>query len=535
MSGGVAAAIASTAVAVPSSSKYASLPDIDSAPDVYETPDVPAEIGYDGSSDSDSDLPRSGSPTSTRRGQAQPSTSPSDNIDIKRLDTSDARRRFGEAAGASALRGESNFPKRPYSRRLPPTSSYSAAGASSAGIVDGLDKETSLERLRRLRSEIEELEQEVRKEQAEENERTGRGDGGAEGLSGTTDGKGKRKEVSPAVILQQLHLLRGDLSELKVKIGEDVLEAEGESEGASALAQKVKSAGSLLSKLGLFSAPADGDAGRSPPVSPTKLPPSPTKAVPLSPTKKKQGISTVSQGELEKRVAEMEKALGASEADVDEANPLPTPLIQTLTRLDHLLTLLTQPRHLDSISRRVKVLVSDLERLHESRRKLGDTRPLNIALSGGLTVAVPGTGDSKSASGAATPSVPVTSGASLGPKGIVGGGGVDSNIPPDALQKIESLFTLLPRLDPLLPLTPRLLTRLRSLSSLHQSAANFSETLDQLKKEVSKLDESERGLNEIVEDVGKSMGENEEKVKGNLEGLETRLAVLAKRMDKLGL
>lgn len=171
--------------------------------------------------------------------------------------------------------------------------------------------------------------------------------------------------------------------------------------------------------------------------------------------------------------------------------------------------------------------MSDLERLHESRRKLGDTRPLNVALSGGMTVAVPGT-DGK---GSSTPSVTV---ATALPKPISGGAGGET-IAPDTLQKIDTLFSLLPRLDPLLPLTPRLLTRLRSLATLHSSAANFGQVLDGLRIEVERLGEGEKGLKQVLDGLEQSVGDNEGKVRGNLEGLEGRLAQLAERMDKLGL
>ena len=164
------------------------------------------------------------------------------------------------------------------------------------------------------------------------------------------------------------------------------------------------------------------------------------------------------------------------------------PLVQTLGRLDHLLTLLTQPRHLDSISRRVKVLVSDLERLHESRRKLGDTRPLNVALSGGMTVAVVGTVE------------PVRSNlsASMGPSASSSSAPPSDSIAPDTLQKIDALFALLPRIDPLLPLTPKLLTRLRSLANVHSVAATFADTLAVLKAETERLGEGEKDLQEML-------------------------------------
>ncbi|KAI5481838.1 Dynamitin subunit 2 [Pseudohyphozyma bogoriensis] len=447
-------------------------------------------------SDSDSEAPRAGSP-SLRRGE-KAGTPASENIDGGRLDTGEARRKFGAASLS-----ESTEEKRSFSRRLPSTSTYSLQPRTRGvtGEDDVPEKETTLERLRRLRSEVEELEQDVLREKLE--------DVAVEDPSSST-AKGKKKEVSPAVILQQLQMLRGDLSGVEVQVtGKSVLEGEGEKEGddAKGLAQKAKASSSLLSKLGLGS-----------------IAPSPPSQDITTATKQKREEGS---GDLEKRVASVEKALGANEADVDESHPLPPPLLSTLTRLDHLLTLLTQPRHLDSISRRVKVLVSDLERLHESRRKLGDTRPLNVALSGGMTVAVPGTGD-----GAKGPaSSPVLG--SAAPKPVVGGGGGEA-IAPDTLQKVDALFALLPRLDPLLPLTPRLLTRLRSLATLHSSAASFGETLSGLKAEMDRLGEGEKGLSEVLDGLERSVKENEGKVRGNLEGLDERLSALVQRMEKLG-
>ncbi|WAR64058.1 hypothetical protein PtB15_16B217 [Puccinia triticina] len=51
-------------------------------------------------------------------------------------------------------------------------------------------------------------------------------------------------------------------------------------------------------------------------------------------------------------------------------------------------------------------------------------------------------------------------------------------LPPDALHKLDRLYSLLPRLDPLLPLVPHLLSRLRSLAHLHASADSFRARLD---------------------------------------------------------
>ncbi|SCZ88395.1 BZ3500_MvSof-1268-A1-R1_Chr2-1g04382 [Microbotryum saponariae] len=553
------------------SSKYSSLPDIastsfDTAPDVYETADVPLEATHALDSDSDSDLlpPRAGSPASTRRGalnpahaSAGPSSSNSrthspddENLVGKRLDAREARRRF---QGARFERGQSrrSIRKRTEkrgrggpctfhassqkkssssssSRRLPTTSTY-ALGASPSLKEGNHEPETTLERLRRLRFEITELEEDVRKEQAAQDEQKppfeATGDQGQEpGESPPTDLKGKRKkvqrEVSPAVLLQQLQMLRGDLGALQVneeEIGTNVLHGEGQKvEPGSALSEKVQTSSSLLAKLG---AATNG-----------KPPLASTSQSGLTTVGRVDDQGSTNRGDLERRVAEIEKLVGASEADVDEAHPIPPPLLTTVGRLDHLLTLLTQPRHLDSISRRVKVLVSELERLHESRRKLGDTRPLNIALSGGMTVS---NGPASSADkGPTTMNTASVLGGSVShpPQATTS----STQLPPDALQKIDALFALLPRLDPLLPLAPRVLNRLRSLSTLHTSAHEFGSTLAQLREEVGRLTEAEKGLQEVVEGFGTSLEENEGRMKGNLEGLEKRVKEVVQRLEALG-
>jgi nuclear migration protein JNM1 len=209
-----------------------------------------------------------------------------------------------------------------------------------------------------------------------------------------------------------------------------------------------------------------------------------------------------------------------------QVHAVPTSLLQTTTRLDHLLTLLAQPRHLDSISRRVKVLVSDLERIHDSRRKLGDTRPLNVALSGGMTLST------LSPEGGAASSTPSLAGAAAASSAARGDGSTTS-LPPDALQKIDALFTLLPRIDPLVPLAPRLVARLRSLANLHASAAKFGESLAELKGQVAELGEGEQGLREVVHGLEKNFEENEERVKGNLEAMDRRVDDVLKRLDRL--
>lgn len=109
------------------------------------------------------------------------------------------------------------------------------------------------------------------------------------------------------------------------------------------------------------------------------------------------------------------------------------------------------------------------------------------------------------------------------------------SIAPDTLQKIDALFALLPRIDPLLPLTPKLLTRLRSLANVHSVAATFADTLAVLKAETERLGEGEKDLQEMLAGLEGSMAGNETKVKGNLDALDERIAGLVARLDRIGL
>lgn len=163
-----------------------------------------------------------------------------------------------------------------------------------------------------------------------------------------------------------------------------------------------------------------------------------------------------------------------------QTSPLPPPLLPLITRLNSQLALLTQPRHLDSISRRLKLLLSDLDRASAAQQHRRQT---------------------------------------LQPTG-----------PPIP----EHLLPTLSRLGPALPQIPHILTRLRTLSALHTSAAEFRATLEDLEKEHQKVHEALTELNDAVETVEKSLESNRSVVKENVAGLEGRVESLLQRLEELG-
>ncbi|KAI0915640.1 hypothetical protein AcW1_003809 [Taiwanofungus camphoratus] len=205
--------------------------------------------------------------------------------------------------------------------------------------------------------------------------------------------------------------------------------------------------------------------------------------------------------DMDRRVGELEKVVGSSSTALDELSPLPPPLLPLLTRLNAQLTLLTQPRHVDSISRRLKLLLSDLDRVssasaqqHASQRRQSSHHP-------------PGTASSTSPH---PPSVSVSTSSSIQ----------------------DQLTPVLTRLAPLLPHIPHVLTRLRTLSTLHTSAASFQSTLEGLEEEQHKVRVALAELERAVEGVERSMKENESLVKQNVKELDNRVEDLGRRMEE---
>lgn len=385
------------------------------------------------------------------------------------------------------------------------------------------ENETKLERLRRLRFEMQELEEQL---EAEADATPGPAKPAGEQAEGANEGKkGKAKKVDPTPVqlLAELRHLQAEMGPLSTAVGEGT-PAPGEGlMKPSAMRERQARAASLLQQLSTVR-PASESISQPPPEGAS--------------TKRSANDDTLSAGSLDARLNTLETLLGSasllsSSLPSSSSPSLPPPILHSLSKLDHQLSLLSQPRHLDSISRRVKVLVTDLERVHEARRKLGDARPLSVALASGITVVSPGTGATPagglSASVAGGPVTSIPGVVSVNPKSDASG----VSLPPDALQKLDALSTLLPRIDPLLPLVPHLLSRLQSLSALHASSLGFSDSLASIRETVGRGERRYDGLEEVLVGVEASLKENEETVKGNLEVVEARVKGLLERLEKL--
>ncbi|KAI6038481.1 Dynamitin-domain-containing protein [Pisolithus marmoratus] len=189
--------------------------------------------------------------------------------------------------------------------------------------------------------------------------------------------------------------------------------------------------------------------------------------------------------EMDKRVGELEKLIGSVNITLDETTPLTPPLLPMLMRLNNQLTLLTQPRHIDSVSRRLKLLLSDLERASTNQAQKRQN----------------GTGL--------------------------------QDTPPGGTPAQDAVLPLLSRLAPSLPHIPHILTRLRTLSSLHGSAAEFQSTVATLEEEQKRSREAFDALKTAVESVESSLEANRDTVAGNVSNLEERVDNLLNRLDAL--
>ena len=208
-----------------------------------------------------------------------------------------------------------------------------------------------------------------------------------------------------------------------------------------------------------------------------------------------------SVAEMDKRVGELENLVGSVSATLDEvcvafdvktavftpsfqSTPITPPLLPMITRLNSQLMILTQPRHIDSISRRLKLLLSDLERVSAAQTQKRQPQP-----GGTMTIASTATQD--------------------------------------------ALLPLLSRLAPSLPHIPHILTRLRTLSALHASAGEFQGTMTALEEEQRKTREALEALKSAVGGVEASLEANRGTVARNVEGLEDRVDRVLTRLEEL--
>ncbi|KAF8840015.1 hypothetical protein BDN67DRAFT_969158 [Paxillus ammoniavirescens] len=420
-----------------SANKYANLPDIDTAPDVYETEDVFPTSHTDGGEASDDE------PAAARlrsRAADDGATTGREEVDTSNLiSPEEASKHFQKAERKRRQRTRYAYPPSPSSSRSP---SASRSGSPTRSLPLPA-------RLRALQAELLALETEL-------------ADPSNPALQ--VRDKNEGEAVDPGEMIRGLVDVRRRLE--KVRKGREgrgrlVSVVTGETE---VTVDEVQEGDTVKADHDTLKSGGGKEGGDVPEV---------------------QSIV-----EMDKRVGDLEKLVGSVGATLDETTPLTPPLLPMLMRLNNQLTLLTQPRHIDSVSRRLKLLLSDLERVSASqamKRQQAETGQPN------------------------------------------GGTGTSTSLTPAQ----DAVLPMLSRLTPSLPHIPHILTRLRTLSALHGSAAEFQGTMASLEEEQRGTREALEALKSAVTDVEVSLEANRNTVAGNVRSLEDRVDQVLSNLEQL--
>ncbi|PCG89812.1 Dynamitin subunit 2 [Penicillium occitanis (nom. inval.)] len=461
--------------------KYANLPDLDLAPDVYETPDL-----TDGASTV---------PTTTIRTNSDSDDESNPDIDRNNFNADEARLHFLRASGVSAR--EVDFSdtiatkRKAYKSRSGHRRRRHGDGTEEIGDISDSDAEgqESFERkLARLRRETEELKAEL-----ERREQVGQNDGPGNEEDGHEDGI---DELSKA--LDSIHY-----SSTRANATSDAI-----------LSRKLAAAAT---------ASKDTNKAEKKGVSPARL------------TAPSSGLLEHAAS-FDTRLTLMEAALGISSGSnpffaSKDAEPQLQPVLPALEHLTSQITALTgtlggptasstaasttTTAQLESLSSRIKRLTADAENLANARRRA--TEVAARAVQPDSPSAGGGGGDTSTSSGATEVN-----------------NNTESNTQrEEQAAKIQALYATLPTIQSLHPLLPSVLERLRSLRAIHAGAAQASETLDALEKDQAEMSKEIEQWREGLKIVEEKVRESEVSMKKNIEYVGPWVEDLKKRMDRL--
>ncbi|KAI9736911.1 MAG: hypothetical protein M1818_005962 [Claussenomyces sp. TS43310] len=205
--------------------------------------------------------------------------------------------------------------------------------------------------------------------------------------------------------------------------------------------------------------------------------------------------------DLEGRLALLEKSLGINSTAIPvlDAKGVPMSILPTLDTLQRQISILAQttPSSLDTISRRVRTLTQEAERLEEVRKSAKGAQD-----------------ESKASDGEGVK--------------MEGDDGEDS----ERTAKINALYGTLPTIENLAPLLPPLLERLRSLRAIHAEAATASESLNMAMQKQEDMSTDIKRWREGLEKVEAAMKEGEGVTKSNMTVMQGWIQELEQRMAK---
>lgn len=209
-----------------------------------------------------------------------------------------------------------------------------------------------------------------------------------------------------------------------------------------------------------------------------------------------QSHALAKAADFDGRLALLEKALGLDPIALN-SNGTPKAILPTLDTLQRQVSLISDstPSSLDTISRRVRTLTQEAERLEETRKAAKAAQDALRAAGGD----------------------------------VASEDGEDS----EQTSKIHALYGTLPTIENLGPLLPPLLDRLRSLRAIHADAATASESLDVVEKKQADMAGDIKKWREGLEKLEEALKKNETTMGGNMKVVEGWVKELEAKMEQL--
>ncbi|KAL6248895.1 hypothetical protein RBB50_003958 [Rhinocladiella similis] len=485
------------------SNKWAVLPDIDAAPEVYETPELADDV--------------STAQTGTLRTTSE---SPSDDealpgLDRQPLDRDEARRIFEPAlvdARGVDFSDSIGGARRSYRTRSRRRRRRQDNGAEELGDLSDSEEETLGTKLARLKREAEEVRLELERREQEK------------------DGDGEFKDSVEQQYRAEDEAVDNDGVEQLTRVLDQLSTKTGIKTGGATLENE------FLSKVDTLRRRGEQHTKPSTTTTTTQR-----EDVPSAPTSALSAVAAFSD-----RLTALEASLGISSTNANsQASILPTldSLSAQITVLSNTLTprssttssttaTVTQSTPLlDTVSSKLRTLIAESDRLIASRKQalqalseLHEARMRNL-MSHTNTRARRGYSNASSTQQPAAPDAPAQPDESLQ---------IQSKLFLDEQSsKITALYQLLPSIQNLQPLLPVVLERLRALSIVHAGAAEAKNNLDALEKRQAETNEEIAQWRQAVEDVENRMAELEDTMKGNVKVVGDMVSGIEGRMSRL--
>ncbi|KIV90454.1 hypothetical protein PV10_07761 [Exophiala mesophila] len=527
--------------------KYAGLPDLDAAPEVYETPDLADDVSTaqtttlrtlssDGSDASDDDQ---GERVSNRQ-----------NLDRRPLDREQARRRFaGSRVDArnvdfsDHVGGTRGSYRTRSSRRRRRARRADIEGEDIVESSDSEEEETVSRKIARLRREAEEVRLELDRLEAGNQK-----DAEGEFVDSLEQ---QQQQQTPTV---DTYPERDQVQELSRLL--DGLSSKSGSGGRKSTEDR------FLSRL--------NDTSRSTKPESTKQPDSELSPPQSDADSKSSAMSAVAA--FADRLTSLESALGVSTASTDSpATSILSTLERLSTQINTIHTTLNpkdgngattntttstpttyDPAFLESISAKLRTLTRESAELDQSRRKARDTLDELQEKRAGLLISASiqhgmqprrGYGGAGSGAGVGGTSGDDDKNRDRGQETIGELNRPDAESQAltsklfleDQSARITALYQTLPSIQRLQPLLPVVLERLRGLNIVHVGAAEAKNSLDELEKrqaelkaEVAQWREAVTGVESGIKDLEHTMRDNVKVVGGMVANLEERMGDLDK-------